>query len=299
MSAVGVNSIPFACLGHPERSLVTSRLAPPTSSHWREHAATWDDFGPPLRPHPLDMARIQALVAAQFSQPPRTLLLGVTPEYALLPWPKGTSFTAVDKCRDMIAKVWPAEALPPSFRAVQGLWSALPLADQSVDLAMGDGISTVLPHWSMMDAIVAELHRVCAPGGSLMLRLFTRPERPDSLEQLVEDLEVDRVQSFHAFKLRLLMVLQGSLDTGVQPRRAWEVWQGLKRQHAACIEARAWSERTTATIDAYARSTDTYWFPTVSDALRVLEQRFTLKHIQYSEVELGDRCPLFVLERSA
>lgn len=80
----------------------------PQRSHWIEHAATWDHFGPPLRPHPLDMARVQALCDSHGGHNQRVLLLGVTPEYALLPWPTGTAFTAIDKCRDMIAKVWPA-----------------------------------------------------------------------------------------------------------------------------------------------------------------------------------------------
>lgn len=54
------------------------------------------------------MARVQALCDSHGGHNQRVLLLGVTPEYALLPWPTGTAFTAIDKCRDMIAKVWPA-----------------------------------------------------------------------------------------------------------------------------------------------------------------------------------------------
>jgi hypothetical protein len=268
-------------------------------SHWIEHAATWDHFGPPLRPHPLDMDRVQAVCAARCGDAPRALLLGVTPEYALLPWPAATSFTAVDKCADMINKVWPANRLPASFRALEGQWTDLPLPDQSVDLAMGDGISTVLPHWSLMDRILGELRRVCAPGSTVILRLFVKPDAPDSLEQLMEDLEVGRIQGFHAFKLRLLMLLQRDLGQGVQPRQAWETWHSLRRQHGACIEARRWPAQVMNTIEAYAGSTDTYWFPKVGEALQAFERHFTPREIHYSEVELGNRCPLFVLERSA
>lgn len=275
----------------------------PRGSHWTEHAATWSHFGSPLRPHARDMAKVQAWCTAQRSGKPaaplNALLLGVTPEYALLPWPQGTTLTAVDRCSDMIAKVWPAPRLPASFKAVQGLWTNLPLADGSINLAMGDGISTVLPHWSMMAQITDELHRVCAPGATVILRLFTQPEAPDSLHQLMDDLEVGRIQSFHAFKLRLLMLLQASLDEGVKPRHAWQLWHALRRQHANAIAARHWAPEAMATIEAYAQSDDTYWFPTVRQALQLLERRFELKGIDHSDVELGDRCPLFLLTRSA
>lgn len=271
----------------------------PHRSHWIEHAATWDHFGPPLRPHPLDMARVQALCAARCGDAPRALLLGVTPEYALLPWPAATRFTAVDKCADMIAKVWPAKRVSTAFRAVEGLWTDLPMPDQSVDVAMGDGISTVLPHWSLMDKILGELHRVCAPGSTVILRLFVQPDAPDSLELLMDDLEVGRIQGFHAFKLRLLMLLQRDLASGVQPRQAWETWQALRRQHATSIEARRWPVPVTDTIKAYASSTDTYWFPKVGEALQAFERHFAPREIHYSEVELGSRCPIFVLERRA
>lgn len=270
----------------------------PRRSHWTEHAATWDHFGPPLRPHPLEMARVQALRDEHCGDAQRALLLGVTPEYAQLPWPRGTLFTAVDKCADMIAKVWPARHLPPSFRAVEGQWTALPLADQSIDLAMGDGISTVLPDWLAMDAILGELHRVCAPGGTVILRLFVKPDAPDSLARLMEDLETGRIQGFHAFKLRLLMLLQPDLATGVQPRKAWETWHALRRQHAACIEARRWPREVVNTIEAYAGSTATYWFPTLGEAMQAFERHFRLREIHYANIELGERCPMFVLERS-
>lgn len=270
-------------------------------SHWFEHAATWDHFGPPLRPHPFDMghvqAQVQALLSVRANEAPRALLLGVTPEYALLPWPAGTAFTAVDKSLDMIQKVWPASRLSAGFKAVQGLWTDLPLGDGAVDLAMGDGISTVLPHWSFMDSILAELHRVCAPGATLILRLFVNPDVPDTLEQLMVDLETGRLQGFHAFKLRLLMLLQRSLDQGVQPREAWKMWHALRGQHAACIESRRWSTATVNTIEAYAQSNDTYWFPTQAQALSALGKYFEPRNVHHSDVELGDRCPIFVLER--
>lgn len=164
---------------------------------------------------------------------------------------------------------------------------------------MGDGISTVLPDWCAMDGILSELHRVCAPGSTVILRLFVKPDAPDSLEQLMEDLEVGRIQSFHAFKLRLLMVLQHDLAHGVRPRQAWETWHKLRRQHGACIEARQWPAQVMSTIEAYASSNDTYWFPRLGEALQAFERHFTPREIHYSDVEMGGRCPLFVLERRA
>lgn len=266
-------------------------------SHWRRHAATWHHFGPPLRPQAQDMAHVRSLCSTRAAKPPRALLLGVTPEYALIPWPAGTSFTAVDKCPEMIARVWPHQRVPVTFRALEGDWTALPVADQSMDVVMGDGISTVLPHWSMMEKIVTELSRVCAPGATVILRLFVKPDVPDSLQRLMADAQAGRLQGFHAFKLRLLMVLQESLATGVAPRTAWQMWHRLRLQHAACIEAQRWSAEAMDTIEAYAASNDTYWFPTLNEARRSFAHCFKVREIRYSDYELADRCPLFVLER--
>ena len=241
--------------------------------------------------------QVAALKKAQAGKTLNALLLGVTPEYALLPWPAGTVFTAVDQSADMIAKVWPSKHLPHSFKALAGQWTTLPLASGTVDLAMGDGISTVLPHWSFMDTILAELHRVCAPRATVILRLFVKPDTPDSLAQLMADLESGHLQGFHAFKLRLLMLLQENLHDGVKPRQAWRAWHQLQTQHAACIAARQWPAAVMNTIEAYAQSDDTYWFPTMNQALASIEKYFTPRQIQHSDVELGSRCPLYVLER--
>jgi SAM-dependent methyltransferase len=277
--------------------MTTTPCTSVAKSHWPRHAALWKHFGPPLRPYAQDVKHAAEVCAGMGLAAPRMLLLGVTPDYATMPLPKHTVFTAVDRCPAMIEHVWPKALVPPSFRAVEGLWTALPLADGSQDIVIGDGVTTVLSAWSDAHALFEELHRVTHAGSRVLLRLFIKPATPDSVERIVSDLAAGRIPGLHAFKLRLLMLLQRSLGQGLKLQQAWQAWRTLRDEHAALIAQQAWTAGEIETIEAYATSGDTYWFPSMAEINATFGACFEVEQVLYSNHEMGDRCPLFVLRR--
>ena len=81
---------------------------------WAVFAARWARLGPPLRPCPEDVQRVQKawLTSLPDGIPRRrieVLSLGVTPELALFPWAEQTSLRALDASAQMIRSVWPGD----------------------------------------------------------------------------------------------------------------------------------------------------------------------------------------------
>jgi hypothetical protein len=76
--------------------------------------------------------------------------LGVTPEIAEIAWEPAHRLVAVDKSEGMVNAVWPGDT--PTRRGVVGDWLALDLPDAPFDLAVGDGVfSVVVPAGGVSD----------------------------------------------------------------------------------------------------------------------------------------------------
>lgn len=260
--------------------------------HWPLHARQWARIGSPLRPAPEDIAICEHAArdwAERNGRAPRVLLLGVTPEIATMRWPAGTSLVAVDRSEAMIGAVFPAGA----GQAIAGEWLALPCGDASIDWAIGDGCASTLAFPTEYHRFAAELGRVLAPGGELVLRLFALPDAPESLADVARDLAAKRIASFHALKWRIAMAIQPA-DRNVRVVEIWRAFEQLVPDRGAL----AWSDETIATIDAYRESDVAYSFPTLDEARAALAGFVeTARHVP--GYELGDRCPTLVLQRPA
>jgi SAM-dependent methyltransferase len=255
--------------------------------HWPLHARQWALVGPPLRPCAED---VRAVASAIGSRPPpsRALLLGVTPELASLAWPAGTSLVAADRSADMIGAIFPGPS--ERGRAIQADWRALPFADGSFDVAVGDGCLSNLPYPDGYHGFAREVGRVLAPGGVLVLRLFAAPERAESLDDVARDLRDGRIGSFHALKWRLAMAVQPP-DRNVPVE---EILRALDR--VAPDRARLpWPADVVGTIEAYRGSPLVYSFPTLAEARRAMSGHLAERAIVTPGYELGDRCPIVTL----
>ena len=223
------------------------------NDHWPIHARRWALVGPPLRPAPDDVARFAAEVARW--QAPRALLLGVTPELATMRWPDGAAVVAVDRSQAMIDAIYPGPG------AVRGDWSALPIAGGAIDVAIGDGCLTNLGFPDGYRAFAAELRRVLAEGGALVLRVFAAPDPPESLAEVAAALAAGRVASFHALKWRVAMAIQDADRTvAVQAIRA--AVDALIPDRDALT---AWPRAEIDTLDHYRDSDLRYSFPTLAE----------------------------------
>ncbi len=261
---------------------------------WSRHARQWAHVGSPLRPGSEDGEIFWDLVAddAKSAAAPRAVVLGVTPELALLPWPGGGQLTAVDQSQDMIDRVWPADQLPCSGRAICASWKDMPLDDASVDVALGDGSMSVLPSGRDYHAVIKEFHRVIKPGGQLILRCFVHPDEKEPVDNVFAALDRGEIGSMHALKWRIAMALQKSLDTGVVVSDIRDHFMKHVTNRKAAAKKLGWPIEAIDTIDAYENSPVSYTFPTMAEIAAAFTGKFKAARIVHPTYELGERCPV-------
>jgi SAM-dependent methyltransferase len=271
---------------------------------WEQQWLWWDRIEAPLRPQRADVELMQRVVAevdralpSDPAQPScgtrgslQALLLGVTPELAAMRWPTGTALVAVDRSQGMIDHVWPM-GVPVGAKVLQGDWLALPLGDGSCDVVLGDGCFSQVSYPHDGRSLVKELRRVLRAGGVLLVRTFIRPERHETVAELFEILQSGAIGSFHAFKWRLNMALQPSLEQGVRLGDVWEAVVGRFPDPRVLAHQRGWSEQSVDTIHAYQGSAARFYYPTLAELRAALGEHFDEGEVWFPQYELGERCP--------
>lgn len=268
--------------------------------HWNDHARQWDRVGPPLRPCAEDIRLARELIGGGdegAGNRRHAVLLGVTPEVASMDWPRGTRLTAVDRCMEMIRGVFPGRKLAMPARAVRGDWLSLPLPDDSADWVVGDGCYTLLAGPESYRALGREVRRVLRSGGRYLARLFVRPDQPEPVERVFDDLEAGRIGNFHVFKWRLAMALHDGLDRGVRVDDIWSRWKRAGLQPRVLARRTGWPEPEIRTIEAYRGGQARYTYPTLDEARAALSDDFEELDCRFPRYELGERCPTLLLAR--
>ncbi len=268
-------------------------------SPWSQHAKQWSLVGSPLRPCAEDSNLYWNLIGDLIAglAAPQVLLLGVTPELALLPWPGTSQLTAVDMNQSMIDRVWPASDLSCDGEALCAKWQQLPLASDSVDIVVGDGPINVLPDSSEYKTVIDELHRALRANGRLVLRFFASPDGQENMEQVRAALDTGRIGSMHALKWRIAMALQTSIADGVAVSGIRDCLNDWMPDRQAAADRLDWPVEAINTIDAYKGSTVTYTFPTLTEIEAAISGRFQIDRICYPCYELGERCPVIRFDR--
>jgi SAM-dependent methyltransferase len=266
--------------------------------HWPLYARHWELLGPPLRPSPEDSAAVRAAVAAWRAEHPgarlRALVLGVTPELAVLPWPPETTVLAVDRAEAMIGALWAGAGDVAAATAVCGDWRALPCEDGTLDVVVGDGCFTTLGFPHDYRAVVNEVRRVLSPGGRLVMRFFVPPAVPEELQSIADDLHAGRIAGFHAFKWRLVTALHSRSPEGTTLGAIWDAWHAMCPDPAALSAKLGWSLDVITSIDAYRGTDTTYSFPTLEETRALVGESFTELSCHVPTYELGDRFPTLV-----
>lgn len=268
------------------------------SGHWNAYAARWGLIGEPLRPGPTDVSYLARSVERHFGAIPPTsmLLLGVTPEIAEMRWPSSLRLTAVDKSEGMVRAVWPGDNA--WRRALVDDWLSFE-AREPFDLVVGDGVLSLLEHPAGYTQLAAALARLTKPGGLLSLRSFCRLEPQESLEQVFAELARGEIGSFHAFKWRLAMAVQGDATRGA---RLGDIWQAFHERAGSPRELAArsgWPEPVIANIDSYRELDDRYSYPTEREVVACLSEAFEHVETWRPSYELGERCPHLSFRRRA
>lgn len=226
---------------------------------WDERAAHFDDWGPPLRPPPEDLALYARFVAARFGGRPaalRTLLMGVTPELATLDWPVALDMTAVDQSEPMVRRVWPGD-VPGRRRAIVDDWMQWQPA-RPLDLVLSDGAPVF---FARPARLFERVRAVLANDGAFVTRVFCAPAQREDVADVMADLERGRIENFHLFKWRIAMALQVDPQTGVEQRTVHDTIEAAGIDFSRLAQP-GFDARAVGTLRFYKGQAATLHFPT-------------------------------------
>ncbi len=271
----------------------------PASAVSRDHfsriAPQWSHFGPPLRPSADDTAVVQRVVA-NLGSGAHAVVLGLTPEIVACTWPADVTLSAVDHSPAMIQALWPPVKGPANARVVLADWCAMPIPSGTIDLVAGDGCYVVQNFPQGYAALTREVRRVLRPTGRFVIRVFLRPDRLESVEDIARALAGGEIGSVHALKLRLLAALHGASGAGSRLDDVWQAWapmSSLLPVHLAGV--RGWTAEEIVGIESYRGMDSRYFLPTLAELRQTLHAFFREVECAWGRHELADRCPTLVL----
>ena len=269
---------------------MTTMTPPPQRNHWEDMARKWARVKPPLRPN-AEVAEAVRAELAPLDGP--TLLLGVTPELAMIAGP----VIGVDRNPGMIACAWPGNA--DGRQAVQGDWLAMPVSGAGIANAIGDGSFNTLAYPDGYVRLFAELLRVLKPGGRVIVRNFTTPAAGDTLAAVRAATLARRIVSLHAFKWHLAMaVVVQSESPNIRVTRLRDAFHEIFSDQVALMTATGWSADEIDTIEVYKDSVVSFSFPTLAEFRRVIPAGFgAVRVLPSGSYEMADRCPIIVMDR--
>jgi len=268
--------------------------------HWEDYAKFWDRLGPPLRPCAADVAyfeeQVEECAAGRDTAGGRALILGVTPELALMKWPMGYRVIGIDLNFGMVQGVWPVHGMKDRH-VVCGDWQRLPLANVSTDVCIADGCFSMLGYPESYERLACEVHCVLKPGGLFMFRTFARSNEVKTPEEVVSDLVRGKIKNFHEFKFRLAIALQSNTRSGVGVDAVWRAWNDIRDEVGAVSKTLGWDENNFATVEVYSGSITRYSFPTVQELREIFAAYFLECSYPQLEYEFGSHCPIFALSK--
>lgn len=266
----------------------------PSGSYWQSISKFWDLIGSPSRPCEEDLAFFkQQLFPELESLSPnlgQVVMLGVTQEIALLPWPENVKLLAIDRSPEMIDSVWP-KAQVTKGEAVLADWKAIPCPDNSCDVVVGDCCFTPLDYPNSYRAVLQEVTRVLKPQGLFSMRFFLKPVLSEEIETIFDELKAKQIGNLFVFRWRLAMALQKSLEEGVPVNNIWQRWQQEVSNPDQLMETLGWPTELLATITCYQNSSAVFTFPTLPEVRQLFSLYFDEISCHVPTYEMGDRCP--------
>lgn len=271
-----------------------------TKSYWDDIATSFAVLGPPLKPSTEDIHFVEKAVRnwsiGRPREPLRALLLGVTPEIATMQWPDATLLTAVDNSLGMAQAVWPGN-IPGRRWVVCGDWFALPQANSSCDVVIGDGSLNCVRYPHGLDAVAKNIRDVLHEDGVLLLRCFVQPATPELPEEVFSDLLQAKLPSVNHFKFRLLMAMQSSTEQGIAVQDVYDKWVDSDIDQEWLMARTGWEKRAFQSIEMYKGQDVVHTFPTVTELREVLLEFFDETSVSIPAYRWGERCPRFVLRK--
>lgn len=267
------------------------------SDPWSAVATDWSRFQSPFRPHPDDTAVIERVARTLHTHGGNlnVAILGLTIETATCAWPENTRISAFDSSADAIAILWPPAGSPPGASAELARWTALPVADQTLDLVTADGSLVCVDYPDGARAVFEEVRRVLRPGGRFVARTFLRPEPSETLADILDDLEAGSIHNPFVLKLRVDSALHEGLS-GFSMHEKWLLWRQIFPDQEATARRFGWPLRTFALPPSFETQDLRFVYPTIDELRAVFSPFFRELEVSVGRYELAERCPTFVLE---
>lgn len=233
---------------------------------WDKLAPLWSYVRPPLRPCRRDVQVYEQLADTLLSgrKMPTIVLLGVTPEIALMRWPEDTHVVAIERSKAMIRTVFYNKVLPYAsedvhLSAVEADWNAA--AVEKADLVIGDGCFTQLRAQEYVPTL-RSIQGLLKADGHFVHRFFLK-DSDRSPNEVLKQLKVPfSVESFSQLKLDLLRACQNSFAKGVRLGDAFNAWAKWLDKHSwADVKPQHILSEEIATLTCYAGSKKVYTFP--------------------------------------
>ena len=257
---------------------------------------------PPLRPADSDIALYASWVRMRASslggQAFNVAVLGVTRAIAAMPWPVGADILALDWSHTAARKLWPSGSAPRGSNVAIADWRELPLPDGCMDLAIGDTCYSAMSSREDSARLHEEVARVSKPGAWWIQRCFVRPEMPDRVDLLFSELESRRISAFEIFCFRLAMALQRDRDEGVRCGDVWKEWTRRVHEPAVLLQDLSWNPGSLAFIDRWKDEDARLYFPSMSDIRELVRPDFEIIETRFPDYEMGECCPMIVLQRN-
>ena len=264
--------------------------------HFSRIVPQWSQFGPPLRPSPDDTEVVQRVVAGLGSAA-QAVVLGLTPEIIACTWPADIRLSAVDHSPSMVGALWPPAQGPANSQVILADWCAMPIPSGTIDLVAGDGCYALLGFPQGYEMLTREVCRVLRVAGRFVIRVFLRPDRPESIADIARALASGTIGSVHSLKLRLLAALHGASGAGSRLDDVWQAWTSMPALPAALVGVRGWTAGEITGIESYRGMDARYFLPTLAEFRHSLAPSLREIECAWGRHELADRCPTFVLVR--
>lgn len=254
--------------------------------------------GFPLKP-PQDAVNVFENLVVATNKNPYTpfdlILLGVTPELALINWPDNFSLDAFDQSEKMISEVWQKNSKIKSSAHLAD-WQSLPLPNSSANAIIGDGCTTQLPDKNTFDLLFKELARILKPGGHIFLRCFIRPEEMEPLSKISEDAWGGKIEFFGTLKWRIAMSLAAhNRNLFINVKDIYNSFNMLFPDRKSLSKHTNWPVDMIDTINSYKNSLMQYNFPTLNEFKKLLPTHMKIENINYASHELSERCPILTI----
>ncbi len=259
-------------------------------NHWQTYHHQWNTLEAPLRPNSEIIARVVNLVGEKSD---RILLLGVTPELAL----SFENVVAVDNSASMIANVWPGDGA--KRRAIKHDWLELDGSLGKFSAVIGDGSCNAVAFGNDLKQVLRNIRDHLESGGRFVCRLYMRPEKLWSWEELLAEAARPAKVNFHAFKWKIAMRIAADSEPSVRVEHIVDRFDYYFPDRDEMAAATGWVRPLIDTIDRYRASPAIYCFPTKSEFLGCIPSGFRDSAFHASGTyHLAEDCPIFTSTRN-